>query len=198
MEWSVVLMGNFDEAALADDDLPGWTARVAAETVFEFRRNVLRQQKLQTINPFLQGLRRSVQRSEALYVHGTPRQPTYEYLNPDDVYSDKKMAAIFADFKGLCFCGHTHIPGVFMHCTDWSYLSQDDCRNGINVDSSQLLVNVGSVGQPRDNDPRACYVLFDGKTIHFRRLEYEIQRTMQKLRKLPEGKFLAERLIHGR
>jgi diadenosine tetraphosphatase ApaH/serine/threonine PP2A family protein phosphatase len=184
MKWSVCLRGNHEDAALSKDDLPGWGSRIAAETIFRFRREVLKHQKLQTIYPFLESLPISVKSPEALYVHGSPREPTHEYVFPEDIYNEKKLTAIFARFSGLCFCGHTHLPGVFHREASWNHLSAEECGNELTRDASQLLVNVGSVGQPRDGDPRACYVLFGGDTIRFRRVEYDMQRTIEKLKKL--------------
>jgi predicted phosphodiesterase len=203
MEWSVCLRGNHEMFVLSRNELhtdqwmipPSW-----AEMIIQFCRDVLKQQKMQSIYPFLESLPRSVQRPEALYVHGTPREPTHEYVFPEDIYNEKKMEAIWSKFSGLCFCGHTHLPGVYSRNSQWSYVAEGEVNQVTIGAPTQLLVNVGSVGQPRDNDPRASYVLFDGQTIRYRRIEYDVQLTMKKLRKLypPDMHFMAERLAEGR
>jgi predicted phosphodiesterase len=199
MEWPVVVLGNFDVAALSEDDLPGFTARIAAETIFQFRRDVLKQQKMQSVYPYLHSLPKFVQRTEALYVHGSPRAPTNEYLHPEDIH-EPKLIRNFERFSGVCFCGHTHLPGIFLREPQWDFLTPAECGDTFTRGQSQLLCNVGSVGQPRDNDWRACYVLFDGTAIRFRRLEYNIRRTIRKLREigLPDAQFLMNRLTQGR
>jgi diadenosine tetraphosphatase ApaH/serine/threonine PP2A family protein phosphatase len=63
----------------------------------------------------------------------------------------------------------------------------------------KLMINVGSVGQPRDGDPRACYVIIDGDTIRFRRVEYPWEQTIQKIYAIPQlDNFLGDRLREGR
>jgi diadenosine tetraphosphatase ApaH/serine/threonine PP2A family protein phosphatase len=135
-----------------------------------------------------------------LYVHATPREPLYEYLFPEDIYNQRKMDAITAHFERLCFCGHSHIPGVFTHHPDnWEFLSPAECDNVYQFDDRKTIVNVGSVGQPRDDDPRACYVLYDGRTARFRRVDYDFETTARKIRDLPDlDDFLGDRLRHGR
>lgn len=61
------------------------------------------------------------------------------------------------------------------------------------------MLNVGSVGQPRDGDPRACYVLLEGQTVQYRRVAYDFERTIAKIYKIPElDNFLGDRLREGR
>ena len=56
--------------------------------------------------------------------------------------------------------------------------------DGYPLSAEKAIINVGSVGQPRDGDPRACYVILDDKTVHFRRVEYPFDKTLRKLEKL--------------
>jgi diadenosine tetraphosphatase ApaH/serine/threonine PP2A family protein phosphatase len=67
------------------------------------------------------------------------------------------------------------------------------------LDGRKTMVNVGSVGQPRDGDWRACYVLLDDKTIRYRRIEYDIEATIKKIYDIPDlENFLGDRLRDGR
>jgi diadenosine tetraphosphatase ApaH/serine/threonine PP2A family protein phosphatase len=67
------------------------------------------------------------------------------------------------------------------------------------LDNRKTLCNVGSVGQPRDGDPRACYVLLDDEAIRYRRVEYDIESTIKKIYAVPElENFLGDRLRDGR
>jgi diadenosine tetraphosphatase ApaH/serine/threonine PP2A family protein phosphatase len=61
------------------------------------------------------------------------------------------------------------------------------------------MINVGSVGQPRDGDPRSCYVVLDGKTVRFRRVEYDCRTTRDAIHAIPElDNFLGDRLLEGK
>ena len=105
-----------------------------------------------------------------LFVHGSPRGPTNEYVFPEDTQNPKKMEKLFSLVTHLCFQGHTHVPGVFTR--DLRFVRPVDTGDGFDVASSEkYLVNVGSVGQPRDGDPRSCYVVYDGEKIEYRRVE---------------------------
>jgi diadenosine tetraphosphatase ApaH/serine/threonine PP2A family protein phosphatase len=67
------------------------------------------------------------------------------------------------------------------------------------LDGRKSLCNVGSVGQPRDGNWRSCYVVLDGETIRFRRVEYDVEKTIKKIYDIPElENFLGDRLREGR
>ena len=90
--------------------------------------------------------------------HGSPRRPINEYVFPDDIYTaPQKMAAIFDRFERLCFVGHTHVPGVFV--PDPDFYSPEELNNRFTVTDERAMVNVGSVGQPRDRNPNASFVI---------------------------------------
>jgi diadenosine tetraphosphatase ApaH/serine/threonine PP2A family protein phosphatase len=109
------------------------------------------------------------------------------------------MKRLFSSFtEDLCFCGHTHVPGVFT--AEPRFTSPKDLEGGTFArDGRRAIVNVGSVGQPRDGDPRASYVTFDRGEIHFHRVPYDYRKTMEKIRKIPAlPPLLADRLERGR
>jgi diadenosine tetraphosphatase ApaH/serine/threonine PP2A family protein phosphatase len=90
--------------------------------------------------------------------HGSPRRPINEYVFPDDIYSaPQKMQAIFDRFERLCFVGHTHVPGVFV--PDPDFYSPEELNNRFTVTDERAMINVGSVGQPRDRNPNASFVI---------------------------------------
>jgi predicted phosphodiesterase len=131
-----------------------------------------------------------------LYVHGSPRKPVREYVTPRDSMKPAKMKAVFELIQSICFVGHTHVPGVF---TEEGYNAPDDLT-GIYMDTGEkALVNVGSVGQPRDSDPRACYVTFDMDTVVYHRVEYDVEAVVAKVRSSTAlDNSLGERLRVGR
>ena len=202
LAWDVVLMGDKDFAAMSKSDLPGYvTAPVAKRTIFRVRREMEEQDTDATLRTFLRTRPKSLASRHALYVHGTPRDPTYDALIPEDVYNRWKMKAIAKRFKGLCFCGHTHIPGVFLPDEDeiWSYYEPDESDPEFSVGFPKIICNVGSVGQPRDGDWRASYLLFDGNTVRFRRVEYDVETTIRKIYDDDDyDNMLGDRLRDGR
>ena len=107
-----------------------------------------------------------------MFVHGTPRSPLSEYVFPEDVYNARKIERIFAFIQQYCFQGHTHVPGVFTESC--RYLSPKELGGHYELNSEKVMINVGSVGQPRDNDPRSCYVIVRDQNVEFRRVEYPI------------------------
>lgn len=132
------------------------------------------------------------------YVHGSPRDPTREYVFPTDVLNPDKLHGIFQHVEKLAFNGHTHAPGI-MSQDGIFRLPQDVDHEYTLEDGEKIIVNVGSVGQPRDGDNRASYALFDGEKITFRRVEYPFDKTMarmEKIERLPD--YLALRLKEGR
>jgi diadenosine tetraphosphatase ApaH/serine/threonine PP2A family protein phosphatase len=107
------------------------------------------------------------------------------------------MERIFALVDRYCFQGHTHIPGIFLESL--SFLSPEEIDLTYELTPEKAVMNVGSVGQPRDGDPRACYVLLDGQTVQYRRVPYDIEQTIAKIYKIPElDNFLGDRLREGR
>ncbi len=132
-----------------------------------------------------------------LYVHGSARNPINEYVFPEDIYNQRKMERIFALVERYCFQGHTHVPGIFTE--NLQFHSPDEIDYAYRLDGRKTLCNVGSVGQPRDGDWRACYVMLDGETIQYRRVEYDIDSTVRKIYDIPDlENFLGDRLRDGR
>lgn len=134
-----------------------------------------------------------------MLVHGSPRDATNEYVFPETIYDQGRMHALFERVTRLCFQGHTHMPGVFT--TDGEFITPEDCDNRFSLGNEKLMINVGSVGQPRDEDPRSCYVIFDDQQqqIEFRRIEYDFERTIAKIYDISDlDNMLGDRLRGGR
>lgn len=192
------LLGNHEEAVLflAEDfnqkarQAVDWTRDQLNSSAFDTAEN-------HEMWNFLGDLKKKVQRGDVLYVHGSPRIPTREYVMPRDVNNREKMEDIFSQIPHVCFVGHTHVPGVFTE--DFQFFHTSMLQNTYKVQPQKILVNIGSVGQPRDGDNRASYVTFDGETIDWHRIPYDFDTTMEKIRAakgLPE--YLADRLREGR
>lgn len=134
-----------------------------------------------------------------LAVHGSPRRPINEYIFPDDVVSaPNKMTAIFDRIEQRCFVGHTHVTGIFTDEPDF-YPPADLGGAYQWTEGEKVVVNPGSVGQPRDRDPRASYAIMDEQQIEFIRLEYDVQAVVEKVKAIDElSDFLGQRLLEGR
>lgn len=197
---SRTILGNHDQAALFDPD--GFNP-VALQAVYWTR------ERLESgpggsamINrrwDFLGELPRTYSEADVLYVHGSPREPTNEYVFPEDVYNARKMDVLFDRIPLYCFQGHTHIPGVFTFSRD--FITPEECGYEYRLTGEKTMFNVGSVGQPRDNDPRACYVILDDAThtVHYRRVDYPFEQTAQKIYAIPSlDNMLGDRLRSGR
>lgn len=136
---------------------------------------------------------------DALCVHASPRRPINEYIFPDDVITaPSKMHQIFDRIEHRCYVGHTHVTGVFTDEPDF-YPPLDLGGTYRFSDKEKCIVNPGSVGQPRDRDPRASYAILYDDRVEFIRLEYDIQTVVDKVVANPHlSDFLGQRLLEGR
>jgi predicted phosphodiesterase len=133
------------------------------------------------------------------FVHASPRRPINEYIFPDDVYTNPlKVRMLFERVKNICFVGHTHMPGVFLDEPDF-YLPAELGDVYPIVEDEKAIINIGSVGQPRDKDNRASYAYVEENKVYFVRLEYDYKATMKKIKAIDQlDNFHAERLQNGR
>lgn len=198
MKCQIVLLGNHDQGAMFDPE--GFNP--SAERAIFWTRSQLEvpnENKVQKEKrwEFLAERPRSFRENGFLFVHGSARNPLNEYVFPEDIYNQRKMERIFALVERYCFQGHTHVPGIFTE--NLQFHSPDEIDYTYRLDGRKTLCNVGSVGQPRDGDWRACYVQLDGDVIRYRRVEYDIETTIQKIYNIPDlENFLGDRLRDGR
>jgi predicted phosphodiesterase len=215
----MTLLGNHDQGAMFDPD--GFN--IGAERAIFWTREQLENPHDRANNErrweFLGDLPRSHRLEPFLFVHGSPRNPLSEYIFPEDIYNHRKMERLFQLVERYCFQGHTHVPGVFTE--SFQFYAPEEIDNEYTLGDGKLMINVGSVGQPRDGDPRACYVVLDdGRPdlngpagdgnasqptppgpvrVTYRRLTYDFETTIQKIYAIPELEpFLGDRLRQGR
>ena len=200
MEFDFCVLGNHDSSALFDPE--GFN--VAAEQAIFWTRAQLESghdgpEASRRRMEFLCKLPRMVREGSTLFVHGSPRGPTNEYVFPEDTQNNKKMEKLFSMVPHLCFQGHTHVPGIFTR--ELRFIRPSELAGGYDISNpnARLMINVGSVGQPRDGDSRSCYVILDDQSIKYRRVEYDIESTVKKIEDEPElDNFLGYRLREGR
>jgi len=136
---------------------------------------------------------------ELTFVHGSPRRPINEYIFPDDVYNaPNKVQTALERIGHLCFVGHTHVPGVFVDAPD--FYSPDELEYVYEVNPQRkAIINVGSVGQPRDRDNRASYAIIEPGIVRFVRVPYKVEQVVQKVLAISElDNYLGQRLTEGR
>lgn len=193
------LLGNHEHGAMfyASDFNP--RARAAIDWTRDQlnRRDLPRDENMRMWN-YLDSMPQEHREGELLLVHGSPRDPVREYLVPRDAQDQPKMSECFERMGGarLCFVGHSHVPGIYPE--SGGYLAPADVGNQYKL-TGRALINIGSVGQPRDGDPRATFATLDGDLLRFHRVAYDFRATMAKIRAVPElPGYLADRLEQGR
>lgn len=194
------ILGNHDQATLFDPDSFNPVALKAIYwTRTQLEKGIGVDERVDMRWEFLGGLPRRHDEGRFVFVHGSPRDPTNEYVFPEDIYERHKMDALFNRIEKFCFQGHTHMPGVFVEKGD--FLPPEECDYQYELNERKAMINVGSVGQPRDGDPRACYVILDDDAdkIIYRRVDYPVTVTRQKIYEIPDlDNMLGDRLIAGR
>lgn len=218
----LTLMGNHDHAVLFEPtnfNLPAeracyWTRAVLEDEADPARRNARWK--------FLGELPVRVKEGDVLFLHASPRRPLNEYIFPEDVFTNpQKVIASFERLDArICFVGHTHQPGVFLDDPYFDPPNELLDAPFYEVEDERVIVNVGSVGQPRDRDPRASYVVVyrrpqegqDGaeslvaaalrssvERVEFVRVEYDVETCVQKILSEPAlDDLLGTRLYEGR
>ena len=199
-DFRLCLLGNHEEAVLFEAQTQGFNPRASNAVRWTARQfDMLGEDREANARrwDFMGAMPRVYSGNGIMLVHGSPSDPTREYIYTTDVRNPNKMERIFAQIEHLCFVGHTHIPGVWTE--DMTYRSPEDLDYHFRIGKRKTVINIGSVGQPCDNDPRACYGLFDGSSVEFVKLPYDYETTIRKIRETGElDPSLGDRLREGR
>jgi len=186
----VCVAGNHDWAAIGK----------AATSEFNPDAAVACRWTAQQLSPddidYLENLPTVIQKEDFTLVHGSPREPIWEYLI--SVGSAKENFAYFQ--SQFCLVGHSHVPTVFRYNeTGACSFSQFIPNIRLVLGESRLIINPGGVGQPRDGDPRASYAIYDSETrmIELYRVPYDISVTQIKMVKQNLPMRLVARLSYG-
>jgi len=144
---------------------------------------------------YLEKLPLTIERDNFTLVHGSPREPIWEY-----VISTSLALIIFNFFQSpYCLVGHSHVPLIFKDEDGACSFSQFLPNIGLALGRSRLIINPGGVGQPRDGDPRASYAIYNRKTkmVRLYRIPYDIAATQDKMMQRELPVHLVVRLSHG-
>jgi diadenosine tetraphosphatase ApaH/serine/threonine PP2A family protein phosphatase len=195
----VVLRGNHDDAVFngADDFNP--IAREALETNREMLRpGFLKAAVRKARWTYLENLPLTSEDGDFLFVHGSPRDPIREYvMKTDIVFAPKKMEEIFSQIPRYAFGGHTHQPGAFIEGI--GHKTPEELGGRYEFGPEKAFINIGSVGQPRDGNPRSCFAVIFEDRVEWIRVPYDIAQVQDKIRRLKGiDNLCAERLELGR
>ena len=184
-----VICGNHDWASVGKFDISYFNT-YAKEAVY-WTAEVLNEDE----KAYLKNLKTVYEERDFIIAHGSLDEPEkFHYIL--DLYSARQTFSIMR--KRVCFIGHSHSPVIFSKSGEnVTYTGSE--RVELDRDTS-YIVNVGSVGQPRDGDPRACYAIYDtdSNTVEIKKVSYEIEKAQNKILDAGLPPILAERLSRGR
>jgi len=172
------VMGNHEYAVLTGD--ASWFNIDAQKAIFWTRSN-LKRENLDFIKKLPKRIELKIENVKILFVHGSPNDPIFEYVMPG-THSDLFDYYLSNNNVSVIGLGHTHIP----------FLCESD---------KGIIFNPGSVGQPRSNDPRACYAILTvdegGVQVKHEFVEYDVESAANKIIKANLPRLLAQRLYIG-
>jgi len=190
-----IVLGNHDAASCGLKDTT-WFNEYAKMAIIWTRKNLTEPNRMYIITlPRIL----TIPEENITISHGSPREPIDEYLLDKEQFIQNLQ---YFNTK-ICFVGHSHVPVIFMYdiFTRISTFIKPVEGEKIKIQENyKYIINVGSVGQPRDSDPRACCVIYDTKNeeIEFFRLYYDFTKTQEKMYNCRLPSFLIERLAEGK
>ena len=162
-----------------------------AHAAAQWSRDVLTRES----RTYLEGRKTSTRAHRSELFHASPRDPVWEYVLSDEA----ARAAMRLTASPVVLVGHSHV--AFAYPADGQALGESLAPDGTEVDlgKGRWLINPGSVGQPRDGDPRAAYIVldFDRNRAFFRRVSYPVERTQKEILDAGLPETLAGRLALG-
>lgn len=182
------VMGNHDACVVDKVDITRFNMQ-AVKAVLWTKEHITGRTR-----EYLETLPLLTEKESFVMVHGTLDDPgSFRYM-----LEERDAVRTFSILeKQICFVGHSHVPGVFM-CKDGQvrqlrkkkFRLENDCR---------YIINVGSVGQPRDFDNRACYCVYSSDTseIEIRRVEYDVRTARERIIAAGLPEILGDRLLRG-
>ena len=171
----VCLIGNHDAAVVKSIDITSFNDE--ARLAVLWTQSVLSQSNLE----YIQGLKPEITMDSVTLAHGSPRQPIWEYL------LDTRTASKNFEFfdTPYCFVGHSHLPVIFQMQNGQKNAKLFIPKQEFPLElAPRAILNPGSVGQPRDHDPRAAYAIYDSdaQTWSYQRVPYDIPSVQTRMR----------------
>lgn len=187
---AIALLGNHDSAAKGVDE----SMNEDAARAIKWTRGQLSERHLQ----FLRGLPHTADESDVLFVHASADTPfAWDYI----VDQDAAARSLQATRARITFCGHTHVPLGFQLMKEQGLVPYAPPMNKpLPLTDGRWVIVIGSVGQPRDGNPHACYALYDdvAATLTYVRLPYDVDTAADKIKAAGLPRRLAARLAFGK
>ena len=187
---AIGIAGNHDLASIGKLSLEAFNVYAAAAV------NWTVTQLTEEHVTYLSELPLVAERNGFTMVHGSPRDPVWEY-----VVTPAAAVASFNHFDTpRCLVGHSHIPFICRPQENGVVFLEFPLDKPVVIGDDRMIVNPGGVGQPRDGDHRASYAIFhsDEETVFHHRVEYDIPTTQEKMTERGLPQYLIDRLPHGR
>ena len=185
-----IVMGNHDAAMVGKMDLKWFNLNAA--WAIDFARTQLSGQTM----AFIAGLPERLETADFTVVHGSPRKPLTEYMLSESQFADNVKGWTVSP----CFVGHSHMPLHFRE-GETGIPETDFLKPAVKVPvrKGPVMINPGSVGQPRDGDPRAACGIYDpeNKVFELYRVFYNVEATQKLMASLKMPAILSERLSFG-
>lgn len=184
----ILLAGNHDWAVLGLTDIEDFNPY--AKTAIHWTMEVISEENKKTLSTF--PISKSLKKDSIFLVHSTPKEPhKWHYL-----FSISDAEVNFKYFsERICLIAHSHQPFILERQADGRMQTHRE-RVKLRKDS-RYIINVGSVGQPRDGDMRACYAILNDVSVELIRVEYDLEKTQKKMYDEGLPAFLIERLSKG-
>jgi diadenosine tetraphosphatase ApaH/serine/threonine PP2A family protein phosphatase len=184
----VLLAGNHDWGVIGQTDI-AYFNEYAREAI-EWTRDVLTEKNSKTLASF--PVTKEIEKGDMLLVHSTPKEPNmWHYLL---TLWDAEINFHYFSNK-FCFLGHSHYPFIIERLPSGELVTYKEAAS--KGQSERYIMNVGSVGQPRDGDPRASYAIVNEEKMEIIRVPYNIEAVQKKMRKAGLPALLIERLSKG-
>ena len=184
----LMLAGNHDYAVLGLTDIEFFNP--FAKAAIEWTIENMNRRSLSILRAL--SISEEIENRRFLLVHSTPKEPEkWHYLL---TLWDAEINFHYFDNQ-ICLLGHSHYPFIIERKPSGEMKAYKD--KAIIKDNHRYIINVGSVGQPRDGDPRACYAVIDEIDILIHRVKYDIKKTQDKMRMHGLPYVLIERLSRG-
>lgn len=188
----VLLLGNHDLAALREIDISTFSSSAAIAT--RWTRDHLNNESIEILRDLKET---SSRREEFGMYHASPRDPVWEYVVDTELAEDN----LDCQEERIALIGHSHIALYFTRIDEMSRVSSVLAPEGTDLTMSKgkWLLNPGSVGQPRDGDPRAAWAELDTETfrVRFHRVEYPVESAAEAIREAGLPAHLGDRLFKG-
>ena len=181
-------MGNHDAGCIGFTDLSYFSEHAKAAVIWT--KEILNQSDLE----YLKTLRLVIEMGDFTLAHGTLDNPEAFHYMLDTCRASRSFDAMKTR---ILFVGHSHVPGIFEHKKgNLKYFYQEKIKLSENA---KYIINTGSVGQPRDGNSRASFVIYDTlqNEIYIKRIEYDIEKAREKILKAGLPPMLADRLSRG-